>query len=307
MPTHDRRAFVARAVEYFMRQDYEPKELIIVDDGSDAVADLVPDDGRVRYVRLERRMSVGAKRNTACEHARGEVIAHWDDDDWHAPRRLSYQVEALLREGAEVCGIRRLLFFEPSSGRAWLYTYPESQRPWLSGSTLCYTRAFWERTRFADVSVGEDARFLWAGRPERIAVLDDNTFHVGIVHEENVSPKQTGGSYWKEVPSDGVRRLLGDDWGFYVPGPDGGAPSPGEGAPRALVTAAYGIGDILRVTPLVRALALTGYSVDVLIAPDYPGVASLLEGAPEIQRLFVYEGIRANRGLAPPPPGFDGG
>jgi len=54
----------------------------------------------------------------------------------------------------------------------------------------------------------------------------------------------------------------------------------------ALVTAASGLGDILRITPLIRVCAALGYQVDVLLAPDYPETSSLLEGAPEIRRLF---------------------
>ncbi len=56
--------------------------------------------------------------------------------------------------------------------------------------------------------------------------------------------------------------------------------------PRALVSAARGIGDILRVTPLVRVCARLGYEVDVLIASDYAGVAGLIEGDADIRRLF---------------------
>lgn len=55
---------------------------------------------------------------------------------------------------------------------------------------------------------------------------------------------------------------------------------------KALVTAASGIGDILRVTPLIRVCSALGYDVDVLISPDYPEASTLLEGAPEIRRLF---------------------
>lgn len=54
----------------------------------------------------------------------------------------------------------------------------------------------------------------------------------------------------------------------------------------ALVTAAGGIGDIIRMTPLVRALGTLEYDVDLLLAPDYPGTVKLFEGAPEIRRLF---------------------
>ena len=56
--------------------------------------------------------------------------------------------------------------------------------------------------------------------------------------------------------------------------------------PRALVSAARGIGDILRITPLVRVCAQLGFDVDVLIASDYPAVGRLLESDADIRRLF---------------------
>jgi ADP-heptose:LPS heptosyltransferase/glycosyltransferase involved in cell wall biosynthesis len=314
MPTYNRRAFVRQAIRYFQRQDYEPKELIIVDDGADAVADLMPDDGRVNYVRVGQRMSVGAKRNLACEQSRGEFIAHWDDDDWHAPHRLRYQVEALLREGTDLCGIRQLLFFEAATRRAWRYVYPSRQRLWLSGSTLCYRRDFWAQHPFGNINVGEDARFVWNGRADRVTVLPDETFHVGMIHPHNISPKQTGGTYWQPLRVEEVRELLGQDWSFYTgdelesataaaqPQQQAAASLRREAAaPTALISAAYGIGDILRVSPLVRVFAQLGYEVDVLVAPDYPEILTLLKDAPEIRQLFHYENLRSNKGRQPVP------
>lgn len=216
MPTANRREFVARAVDYFLRQDYEPRELLILDDGDDAVADLMPADERVRYVRLNEKLTVGAKRNLACEQARGEIIAHWDDDDWHARRRLGYQVAELLRTGAQACGINRLLFYDVRDGRGWQYVYPASQKLWLSGSTLCYRREFWAGNRFAPVNVGEDARFVWAARASQMSVLTDATFHVGIIHSENVSPKQTAGAYWRPYPVEHLKELFDADWPRYA-------------------------------------------------------------------------------------------
>jgi glycosyl transferase family 9 (putative heptosyltransferase) len=58
-------------------------------------------------------------------------------------------------------------------------------------------------------------------------------------------------------------------------------------SPAALISAARGVGDIVRITPLVRACVMLGYDVDVLIAPDYPDTASLLRGAPDIRDLYV--------------------
>jgi len=104
MPTYNRRAFVPQAIAYFLRQDYANKELIIVDDGIDAVGDLVPADQHIRYIRLSQKTTLGVKRNIACEQARGTIIAHWDDDDWHAPHRLRYQVH---RAGMPRRAVRR--------------------------------------------------------------------------------------------------------------------------------------------------------------------------------------------------------
>ncbi|NTU86173.1 MAG: glycosyltransferase family 2 protein, partial [Chloroflexales bacterium] len=215
MPTADRRAFVPQAIAYFQRQDYPRRELLIVDDGDDPVADLVPDDPRVRYYRLARRMTVGAKRNYACRQALGPIIAHWDDDDWHAPHRLRYQIEALHQAGGELCGIDTLLFYDLRDGRAWRYVYAGGQRRWVAGSTLCYTRDYWARHLFAEVNVGEDTRFVWGARDARLAVLPDPNFHVGIIHRRNVSPKRTGSAYWQPYALEAIWRLLGDDRAFY--------------------------------------------------------------------------------------------
>ena len=87
----------------FLAQDYPDRELIVVDDGDDAIADLLPSDARLRSIRLDRRATIGAKRNIACEAAAGDVIVHWDDDDWMADWRLTYQANALAARAADVC------------------------------------------------------------------------------------------------------------------------------------------------------------------------------------------------------------
>jgi glycosyltransferase involved in cell wall biosynthesis len=55
MPTANRRAFVGHAIEQFLPQDYPRRELIVVDDGEDCIADLIPEHDLVRYLRLDLR------------------------------------------------------------------------------------------------------------------------------------------------------------------------------------------------------------------------------------------------------------
>lgn len=116
MPTCNRRHFVPQAIRYFQRQQYEPKELIVVDDGDEPVEDLVPNDARIRLIRLAERTRIGTKRNLACKEARGTYILHWDDDDWMADWRITYQVEQIRQLRADICGLRRGAVFRSGCG-----------------------------------------------------------------------------------------------------------------------------------------------------------------------------------------------
>jgi glycosyltransferase involved in cell wall biosynthesis len=216
MPTADRRGLVPQAIRLFLRQDYPNRELVIVDDGDDEVGDLVPEDPRIRYVRLSGRQVLGTKRNECVEASRGELILHWDDDDWMAPHRISTQVAALLAKGAEVCGLTRLLFHEAATGRTWLYTYPEQRRGWLAGGSMLYTRDFWRRGRFPASQVGSDTRFAWTHDLRGAAVVDDLGLYVALVHPGNTSPKRPQQRLWSPW-SGQIEAVIGpDDHRFYL-------------------------------------------------------------------------------------------
>jgi glycosyltransferase involved in cell wall biosynthesis len=204
MPTRDHRSFVAQSIWYFLRQDYPHRELIVLDDGDDPVGDLVPSDERIRYVRLDHCASLGQKRNLACELAQGELVAHWDDDDWIRPDRLRVQVEALTAARAEVCGTDRLLHYRPDS------------KPRLAGATLVYRRDAWARTRFSDMQLGEDAEFLARVGSEAVHVLSDSSFYVAVVHGRNAIGLNLGDPGWEPRPFDEVEACFGSDRAFYV-------------------------------------------------------------------------------------------
>lgn len=217
MPTCNRRHFVPRAIRYFQRQQYEPKELIVVDDGDEPVEDLVPNDARIRLIRLAERTRLGTKRNLACKEARGTYILHWDDDDWMADWRITYQVEQIRQLRADICGLRRVLFFDPAAAASWEYIFPGTIKPWVCGASLCYTAAYWRNNPFANIDVGEDTRFIWNDPEARIVMLDDNRWLVALVHASNTSPKAPDAS-WHPCSLDVIRKLIGEDWHFYASG-----------------------------------------------------------------------------------------
>ena len=215
MPTYNRRSFVPQAVRCFLRQDYPRLELLVLDDGSEPVSDLVPNNDRVRYIRLNRKLTIGAKRNLACEHARGEFIVHWDDDDWYPRGRVRTQINALLEHGHDLCGSSRIAYYDAVRQQAWEYRYPGTKAPWVGGNTLAYRKSFWARHKFPDIQVGEDSRFVWSGPAKLIRDLADPTLCVASVHSDNTSRKDVNGCYWHEQPRDYIASLLGDDIYFY--------------------------------------------------------------------------------------------
>lgn len=215
MPTRDRRRFVPQAVEYFARQHYPRRELVIVDDGDDSVADLVPADETVRYLQLPRRTVLGAKRNLACETARGSVIVHWDDDDWYHARRLDLQVGELLARQADVCGAASLFFVDPGAGAAWRFRYRGQGRPWFAGTSLCYRREVWSGHPFEERAVGEDNRFVLGLGGRLMVDVGDADCIVGIVHGGNTSDKRVRDAQWTGVPFEEVEQVLDDDAQFY--------------------------------------------------------------------------------------------
>jgi hypothetical protein len=299
MPTANRRRFVPAAIGMFLAQDYPDKELVILDDGEDAVGDLVPPRPELRYLRSAARRSIGAKRNEACEAARGDIILHWDDDDWYAPDRVRYQVESLLAAKADLCGIDRVFFMDPRAGQAWEYVYPPGAAPWVYGATFCYRRELWRAYPFPDTTIGDDTRFVASARGANIRVLADNRFYVGLVHDANSNPKHVRDARWQPRAFDAVRAITGEAWP-----PEAAAPAPRRATaekPAALVTAAAGIGDILRVTPLIRVLHGLGYAVDVLLAPDCAEAIDLVRGAPEVRQLFRTADITNTRIAYPVP------
>jgi len=210
MPTFDRRAFIPQAVRCFLAQDYPNLELVVVDDGHDPIADLLPDDPRIVYVRAERRMTVGAKRNLACERARGSFILHWDDDDWYPPRRVRVQIDAMRERGGEICGTSILYFLDRQRSQAWCYRYSGSPAAWVSGTSLAYRREAWARNRFPDIQVGEDSQFVGRFPAGSVIDLRDPSLCIASVHAANVSPKDTGSAFWSPEDVKRIEQLVRD-------------------------------------------------------------------------------------------------
>jgi predicted O-methyltransferase YrrM len=199
LPTADRRRFIPAAIAQFLAQTITDAELVILDDGTDNIADLIPGDPRIRYHREETRRIIGDKRNRLCQLARGEIIVHWDDDDWHAPDRLARQIAALDASGADITGLDRIAFLSDDGTAAWDYQWQGKGR-WVYGASLAYRRRWWERHPFPAIRSGEDTRFVLDAPDAQVHIMPDNDWLVARIHAANTSPKQTHGGYWHARP-----------------------------------------------------------------------------------------------------------
>lgn len=96
--TYNRCFFLKKTMESIFKQQYEPVEIIIIDDGStDNTQELISSySDKVRYSRQENR-GIAAARTAGCQLAKGEYIAFQDDDDIMPPYRIVRLYETLKK------------------------------------------------------------------------------------------------------------------------------------------------------------------------------------------------------------------
>jgi glycosyltransferase involved in cell wall biosynthesis len=169
MVTRDRPRLAARAVECFLAQSYPNRELVIIDGGESD--DLQQGVEAICYpaIKLHRERpagrSMGELRDLAVEKSSGQYVCVWDDDDLYDPDRLSIQMSAITRLGADACFLARLQLWWPA--RCMLAV--SIRRMW-EGTMVCAKE---KMPSYPPLPRGEDtpiAYRLW--RSQRVVMLD---------------------------------------------------------------------------------------------------------------------------------------
>lgn len=182
LTTVNRRGWLEMAIKCFLAQHYPDLELLIVDDGS--ATDLANPEHRIRVISLID--VVGAKRNFGVECARdADVIVHWDDDDFSAAGRVSFQVQQLVESGKAVHGFHSMQFTD--GVHRWLYT---SSPMYALGTSLCYRRWWAIAHPFEPIQCGQDEQFGdLAIRAGQITTCDAGELMYATNHANNTSPR----------------------------------------------------------------------------------------------------------------------
>jgi len=98
IPSFNRDIFVARAIYSVLLQNFEPIEIIVVDDGSTDYSHYVYKmfSGSIKVLYHQINKGVSAARNSGIKYSSGEYIAFLDSDDYWLPNKLSVQIKYMI-------------------------------------------------------------------------------------------------------------------------------------------------------------------------------------------------------------------
>jgi glycosyltransferase involved in cell wall biosynthesis len=205
-PTYERASFLQQAARWIRSQTYTNYEWLVLDDSRDPCAALAAgSDPRIRYQHVTRRMTIGEKRNRLAAEARGEIIAHFDDDDYYAPNYLRAMVDLMTARSADFVKLSGYFLYDARHDFFGYWALKNTQGLQFGcyanvlrvhvvgpeeaakladnhlgyGFSYVYRRSLWGAARFGDVNLREETSFINAIRASsRICCVDDD---VGIV------------------------------------------------------------------------------------------------------------------------------
>eukprot|EP00746_Dinoflagellata_sp_MGD_P011806 gnl/MRDRNA2_/MRDRNA2_124904_c0_seq1.p1 gnl/MRDRNA2_/MRDRNA2_124904_c0~~gnl/MRDRNA2_/MRDRNA2_124904_c0_seq1.p1 ORF type:complete len:434 (+),score=76.73 gnl/MRDRNA2_/MRDRNA2_124904_c0_seq1:114-1415(+) len=185
----DRYRFHAQMYLCYGMQTHSDKELIVVCSGSKPssfLETISANDPSVKYIHVSESLSVGAKKNLAIrEHATGEMIANFDDDDVYFPAYLTTMVKKLEASKSAVVALKSWNVLDTEYGCCGVVDRGVPKPSDLEaqahgdccGFSMLYTYATWMCVPWPELSSGEDALMLKAVRSAglRIEFVDGSS------------------------------------------------------------------------------------------------------------------------------------
>jgi glycosyltransferase involved in cell wall biosynthesis len=182
-PTFGREAFLPAVAACVRAQSYQNIEWLVLDDSEEPSPALTKEPWeKLKYIHTTKRLSVGTKRNQLLAHANGEIVVHFDDDDYYGPDYISKAIEHLSNEVgvALLCGFfvahlnnNGFGYYRTRVKKGPAFAFNKSGiRPVDLGRIniplihLCfgwayiYKRVVWEQTKFEELNVFEDREFI---------------------------------------------------------------------------------------------------------------------------------------------------
>jgi len=110
IPNYNYAEFLATAIDSVLKQDYQPIEIIVVDDGStDGSREILRSyKSRIKTVEIKNSGAPTA-RNFGFMKAEGSFIAYLDADDFWMPNKISSQLQRLHETNTELVYCRMVV------------------------------------------------------------------------------------------------------------------------------------------------------------------------------------------------------
>jgi len=190
--TYNRYKFLNILKSHILNQTYSKNliEWVIIDDSTDRIIDNILDDNSIiiRHKKLNRKTSIGEKRNIAINYSKGEVILFMDDDDYYPINRVSYAVDSLLSSKKLICGSTYMPIFYLNENELWMAgPYGENH---ATAATFAFKRELIKHTQFNNKKqLSEEKEFL---KNYSIPLLQLDPFNtvICIAHKSNSFDKQ---------------------------------------------------------------------------------------------------------------------
>src|SRR5208283_140358 len=128
------------------------------------------------------------KRNILIEHARGDLVAHFDDDDAYGPQYLSSMLVRLAQHtDADFVKLGRWNERREWNGHRWTYDGRSTSyaNMWGYGFSYVYRRWVASRVSFPHTNSGEDYSFvngLWRAGMKTELVFDGPDWVEHVLH-----------------------------------------------------------------------------------------------------------------------------
>lgn len=226
--TYNRRKLVCEAIDSVLMQDYEPIEIIVVDDGSTDGTQARLREGYgdfIDLVRLDGPSGPGRPRNAGVDRASGEFLAFLDSDDQWVVRKTTRQVEVMQEAGNDVALVGGACAFVNGRGEEVLTRdYPPDEAgyeefcvkvrlPGSGSNNLIRRSAFQEVGGFDESLVRAEDKDLWIRllRRHEVRYVEDVTALIRIHDGERVGvnrevTKQCRKRVTEKIPEPHLRR-----------------------------------------------------------------------------------------------------
>ena len=192
-PTFNRRPFINAMFECYKHQTYpkERMEWIIIDDGTDKIKDLVESSGikEIKYIGLDKKITLGKKRNMLHDNSKGDIIVYMDDDDYYPPTRVEHAVTT-LRESPSclIAGSSELFIYFKKINE--MYSFGPYRSNHATAATFAFKRKLLTKCRYNETAcLAEEKEFL-KNYTIPMVQLDPKQVILVFSHSHNTFDKQ---------------------------------------------------------------------------------------------------------------------